>query len=137
VNCFRFFPQRGYLLWGARIATTDTDFTYVNLRRYMNYLKQSIDEGTQYLVFEDNGPATWAATQQQVYDFLYSEFIAGRLFGSSVSQAFFVRCDRTTMTANDIANGRLICLIGVALLRPAEFVIFRIGQLTVNSTSSS
>ncbi len=136
VNCFRYFPQRGYLLWGARIATTDTDFTYVNLRRYLNYLKQSIDEGTQYLVFEDNGPVTWAATQQQVYDFLYSEFLAGRLFGTSPSQAFFVRCDQTTMTANDIANGRLVCLIGVALLRPAEFVIFRIGQLTANSGAS-
>jgi uncharacterized protein len=135
VNCFRFFPQRGYLLWGARMATTDTDFTYVNLRRYTNYLKYSIDLGTQYVVFENNGPALWRATQQLVYDFLYSEFLNGRLFGTTPAQAFYVRCDQTTMTANDIANGRLVCLIGVALLRPAEFVIFRIGQFTATSGS--
>jgi hypothetical protein len=137
VNCFRYFVGRGYLLWGARMATTDTDFTYVNLRRYMNYLKYSIDLGTQYVVFENNGPDTWRATQQLVYDFLYNEFLNGRLFGTAPAQAFFVRCDQTTMTANDIANGRMVTLIGVALLRPAEFVIFRIGQLTANSSSAS
>jgi phage tail sheath protein FI len=135
VNCFRYFPQRGYLLWGARTATSDTEWQYVNLRRYMNYLKQSIDEGTQYVVFENNGPDTWAATQQIVSDFLYNEFVSGHLMGSTKAQAFFVRCDQTTMTQNDIENGRLICVIGVALLRPAEFVIFRIGQFTASSTS--
>jgi hypothetical protein len=135
VNCFRYFPGRGYLLWGARTATSDTSLMYVNLRRYLNYLKRSIDIGTQYIVFENNGPDTWASTQQIVSDFLYSEFINGRLFGTTRAQAFFVRCDQTTMTANDITNGRLVCLIGVALLRPAEFVIFRIGQLTANAGS--
>jgi uncharacterized protein len=86
-------------------------------------------------VFENNGPDTWANTQQIVSDFLYNEFINGRLFGTTKAQAFFVRCDQTTMTANDIANGRLVCLIGVALLRPAEFVIFRIGQFTATAGS--
>jgi uncharacterized protein len=136
VNCFRYFPGRGYLLWGARTATSDTEWQYVNLRRYMNYLKESIDLGTQYVVFENNGPDTWAATQQIVSDFLYNEFLNGRLFGTTKDQAFFVRCDSTTMTQNDIANGRLVCLIGVALLRPAEFVIFRIGQFTASSNQS-
>jgi len=137
VNCFRYFPGHGYLLWGARTATSDTEWQYVNLRRYMNYLKHSIDAGTQYVVFENNGPDTWANTQQIVSDFLYNEFLNGRLFGTTKAQAFFVRCDQTTMTNNDIANGRLVCLIGVALLRPAEFVIFRIGQFTASNSSGS
>jgi uncharacterized protein len=137
VNCFRYFPNRGYLLWGARTATSDTEWQYVNLRRYMNYLKQSIDQGTQYVVFENNGPDTWANVQQIVSDFLYNEFVNGRLFGTTKAQAFFVRCDQTTMTQNDIDNGRLVCLIGVALLRPAEFVIFRIGQFTASSGNGS
>ena len=136
VNCFRYFVGRGYLLWGARTATSDTEWQYVNLRRYMNYLKYSIDLGTQYVVFENNGPDTWANTQQLVSDFLYNEFLNGRLMGTTKDQAFFVRCDQTTMTNNDIANGRLVCLIGVALLRPAEFVIFRIGQFTASSNGS-
>jgi phage tail sheath protein FI len=137
VNCFRYFPNRGYLLWGARTATSDTEWQYVNLRRYMNYLKASIDAGTQYVVFENNGQQTWASVQQIVTDFLYNEFVNGALFGSTQAQAFFVRCDQTTMTQNDIDNGRLVCLIGVALLRPAEFVIFRIGQFTASSSSAS
>jgi phage tail sheath protein FI len=136
VNCFRYFPQRGYLLWGARTATSDTSMQYVSLRRYMNYLKQSIDLGTQYVVFETNGPDTWATTQQIVSDFLSDEFANGRLFGATKAQAFFVRCDQTTMTQNEINSGMLVCLIGVALLRPAEFVIFRIGQFTVSANGS-
>ena len=133
VNCFRYFPQRGYLLWGARTATSDTSMQYVNLRRYLNYLKQSIDQGTQYVVFETNGQDTWNNTQQIVTDFLSNEFANGRLFGATKAQAFFVRCDQTTMTQNEINSGMLICLIGVALLRPAEFVIFRIGQFTASA----
>ena len=136
INCFRFFPGRGYRLWGARTATSDTEWQYVNLRRYMNYLKQSIDEGTQGLVFESNGPDLWASTAQLVTDFLSNEFANGRLLGTTQAQAFFVRCDKTTMTQNDRDNGRLVCLIGVSLLRPAEFVIFRIGQFTANSSQS-
>jgi phage tail sheath protein FI len=137
VNCFRYFPGRGYRLWGARTATSDTAWQYVNLRRYMNYLKRSIDVGTQYVVFETNGPDTWNNTQQIVSDFLYNEFVNGRLFGTTKAQAFFVRCDQTTMTQVEINSGMLVCLIGVALLRPAEFVIFRIGQFTATSTNGS
>jgi phage tail sheath protein FI len=133
VNCFRFFEGRGYRLWGARTATSDTEWMYVNLRRYMNYLKHSINNGTQSVVFENNGPALWASTTQLITDFLSNEFRNGRLFGTTEAQAFFVRCDLTTMTQNDLDNGRLVCLIGVALLRPAEFVIFRIGQFTASS----
>ena len=136
VNCFRFFEGRGYRLWGARTATSDTEWQYLNLRRYMNYLKRSIDEGTQSLVFESNGPDLWASTAQMVTDFLTNEFANKRLLGATKAQAFFVRCDATTMTQNDLDNGRLVCLIGVSLLRPAEFVIFRIGQFTASSNQS-
>ncbi|HEY1902788.1 MAG TPA: phage tail sheath subtilisin-like domain-containing protein [Terracidiphilus sp.] len=136
INCFRFFDGRGYRLWGARTVTSDAEWQYVNLRRYMNYLKQSIDEGTQSLVFESNGPDLWASTTQLVTDFLNNEFANGRLLGTTPAQAFFVRCDLTTMTQNDLDNGRLVCLIGVSLLRPAEFVIFRIGQFTASSSQS-
>jgi phage tail sheath protein FI len=133
VNAFRFFEGRGYRLWGARTATSDAEWKYVNLRRYVNYLKHSIDNGTQFVVFQNNGPDLWNKTQQLITDFLVNEFQNGRLFGLTRQQAFFVRCDLTTMTQNDIDNGRLVCLIGVALLRPAEFVIFRIGQFTASA----
>jgi phage tail sheath protein FI len=136
VNCFRFFEGRGYRLWGARTVTSQAIWQYVNLRRYMNYLKQSIDQGTQDLVFQSNGPDLWASTQQRVSDFLSNEFANRRLLGATKTQAFFVRCDLTTMTQNDLDNGRLVCLIGVSLLRPAEFVIFRIGQFTASSSNS-
>jgi uncharacterized protein len=136
VNCFRYFEGRGNRLWGARLATSDTEWPYVNLRRYMNYLKQSIDQGTQSLVFESNGPDLWASTAQMVTDFLSNEYANRRLLGATKAQAFFVRCDLTTMTQNDLDNGRLVCLIGVSLLRPAEFVIFRIGQFTASSTQT-
>jgi phage tail sheath protein FI len=133
VNCFRYFEGRGYRLWGARTATSDTEWMYVNLRRYMCYLEQSIDIGTQSVVFESNGPDLWASVTQLITDFLSNEFANGRLLGTTKAQAFFVRCDQTTMTQNDLDNGRLVCLIGVSLLRPAEFVIFRISQFTANS----
>jgi phage tail sheath protein FI len=128
VNAFRFFEGRGHRLWGARTATSDGEWKYVNLRRYFNYLEHSIDRGTQVFVFENNGERLWENVRATVYDFLLNEWKSGRLMGLKPEEAFFVKCDRTTMTQNDLDNGRLICLIGVAPLRPAEFVIFRIGQ---------
>ena len=131
VNCLRFFEGRGYRVWGARTATSDGEWKYVNLRRYFAYLERSIDKGTQVFVFESNGDRLWANVSATISSFLLNEWKSGRLFGLTPEEAFFVRCDRTTMTQNDIDNGRLICLIGVAPLRPAEFVIFRIGQKLV------
>lgn len=133
VNCFRFLEGRGYRLWGARTATSDGEWKYVNLRRYFAYMERSIEKGTQVYVFESNGERLWANVQRTVSDFLYNEWSSGRLMGLTPDEAFFVRCDRSTMTQNDIDNGRLICLIGVAPLRPAEFVIFRIGQKLISS----
>jgi Bacteriophage tail sheath protein len=135
INCFRFFEGRGFRLWGARTISSDPEWKYVNLRRYFAYLERSIDKGTQWAVFEPNGYALWANVRRTIEDFLLNEFQMGALLGEKPEQAYFVKCDRSTMTQNDLDNGRLIALIGVAALRPAEFVIFRIGQWTADRKS--
>jgi len=132
INCFRFFEGRGFRLWGARTISSDPEWKYVNVRRYFAYLERSIDKGTQWAVFEPNGEALWANVRRTIEDFLLNEWQSGALLGDRPEKAFFVRCDRSTMTQNDLDNGRLICLIGVAPLKPAEFVIFRIGQWTAD-----
>lgn len=133
INCLRFVNGRGYRVWGARLAASDPEWKYVSDRRYFNYLEASIDRGTQWAVFEPNGEALWANVRQTISDFLYAEWRNGTMLGTTPEQAFFVRCDRSTMTQNDLDNGRLICLIGVAIVKPAEFVIFRIGQKTADA----
>lgn len=133
INCLRYFEGRGFRVWGARTASSDPEWKYLNVRRYFAYLERSIDKGTQWAVFEPNGEALWANVRSTVEDFLFNEFQNNRLLGSKPSEAYFVRCDRSTMTQNDLDNGRLVCLVGVAPLRPAEFVIFRIGQKTADS----
>src|SRR5215831_6865339 len=133
INCFRFFEGRGFRLWGARTISSDPEWKYVNLRRYFAYLEHSIDKGTQWAVFEPNGELLWGNVRRTIEDFLLNEWQNGALLGDKPERAFFVRCDRSTMSQNDLDNGRLVCLIGVAPLRPAEFVIFRIGQWTGSS----
>ena len=133
VNCLRYLSGRGYRVWGARLASSDPEWKYVSDRRYFNYLEASIDRGTQWAVFEPNGERLWANVRQTISDYLYNEWRGGALLGTTTEEAFFVRCDRTTMTQNDLDNGRLICLIGVAIIKPAEFVIFRIGQKTADA----
>jgi hypothetical protein len=133
INCIRALPNRGIRVWGARTLSSDPEWKYVNIRRYFLYLEASIDRGTQWAVFEPNGERLWANVRATVSDFLFNEWVNGALLGTKPEQAFFVRCDRSTMTQNDLDNGRLICLIGVAAIKPAEFVIFRIGQKTADS----
>jgi len=135
INCLRFFEGRGYRVWGARTASSDPEWKYLNVRRYFHFLERSVEMGTQWAVFENNGPVLWANVRSTVEDFLYNEFRNNRLFGSKPAEAYFVRCDRTTMTQNDIDNGRLVCVVGVSPLRPAEFVIFRIGQKTADAAA--
>jgi phage tail sheath protein FI len=133
VNCLRLLSGRGYRVWGARLASSDPEWKYVSDRRYFNYLEASIDRGTQWAVFEPNGERLWANVRQTISDFLYNEWRNGALLGTTTEEAYFVRCDRSTMTQNDLDNGRLVCLIGVAIIKPAEFVIFRIGQKTADA----
>jgi hypothetical protein len=117
-----------------RFETSDPEWKYVNVRRYLIYLEHSIDQGTQWTVFEPNDESLWSAVRRSVTNFLYAEWQDGALKGDRPEEAFFVTVDRTTMTQNDIDNGRLVIAIGVAPVRPAEFVIFRIGQWTAVTT---
>ncbi len=135
INCFRFFEGRGFRLWGARTISSDPEWKYISVRRYFAYLEHSIDKGTQWAVFENNSEALWANVRQTIADFLVNEWRNGALMGTKPEEAFFVRCDRSTMTQNDLDNGRLVCKIGVAVVKPAEFVIFRIGQFTADRKS--
>jgi hypothetical protein len=129
INCIRSFPGRGIRVWGARTTTSDPSWKYVNVRRLFIFLEESIDEATQWVVFEPNNQELWARVRQSVSNFLTTVWRTGALMGSTPDEAFFVKCDRTTMSQDDIDNGRLIIEIGVAVTKPAEFVIFRISQV--------
>ncbi len=132
VNAIRRFPSRGIRVWGARTLSSDNLWKYVPVRRLFIFLERSIAEGTQWAVFEPNGDRLWARVRETVRLFLRAQWVAGALSGSTEQEAFFVRCDRTTMTEDDILNGRLICEIGIAPVRPAEFVVFRVFQHTAD-----
>jgi phage tail sheath protein FI len=106
------------------------DFQYVPVRRYLASLETSLAQGTQWAVFENNGEQLWTRVRSSVTDFLMNEWQSGKLKGSKAEDAFFVRCDNSTMTQNDIDNGRLVVVIGVAPVKPAEFIVFQIGQWT-------
>ena len=129
INAIRFFSGRGIVVWGARTISSDPEWMYVNVRRLFIYLEHSIDRGTQWAVFEPNNEALWLRIRLTIESFLYDVWRTGALMGTKPQEAYFVRCDRTTMSQGDLDNGRLVCLIGVAPTKPAEFVIFRIGQM--------
>ena len=133
INSLRFFPDRGNRVWGARTLSSDPEWLYVNVRRLFIYLEHSIDKSTQWVVFEPNNEALWRNVTRTIKDFLEVQWRNGALLGETPDQAYFVLCDRSTMSQNDLDNGRLICLIGVAPVKPAEFVIFRIGQWTADA----
>lgn len=135
INCLRSFFGRGNRVWGARTISSDPEWIYVNVRRYFNYVENSIDRSTQWAVFEPNGPALWSNITDTISSFLFAEWRSGALLGATPEEAYFVRCDRSTMTQADLDNGRLICEIGIAAIKPAEFVIFRIGQKTADATN--
>jgi phage tail sheath protein FI len=134
VNVIRGFPGRGIRVWGARTLTSDALWKYVNVRRLFIFLERSIYEGTEWVVFEPNDPRLWARVTDTIREFLRAQWRAGALLGRTEDQAFFIICNETVMTQDDIVNGRLICEIGVAPVRPAEFVIFRISQHTAQAS---
>jgi len=127
VNCFRDFRAagRGIRLWGARTMSSDREWKYVNVRRLLIFVEKSIEERTKWVVFEPNHEQTWANLTLSITAFLILLWRNRAVQGVTQDEAFFVKCDRTTMTQNDIDNGRLICDIGIAPVKPAEFVIFR------------
>jgi phage tail sheath protein FI len=134
INCLRFFEGRGYRVWGARTISSDPEWTYLNVRRLFIFMEHSIDNGTQWAVFEPNNETLWLKIRLTIESFLYDVWRTGALMGTKPEEAYFVRCDRTTMSQGDLDNGRLVCLIGVAPTKPAEFVIFRIGQWTADAS---
>lgn len=133
VNVVRSFPGRGIRLWGARTLSSNGLWKYVSVRRLFIFLERSIYEGTQWVVFEPNDDKLWARVTDTIRLFLRTQWRLGALLGRTEQEAFFITCDRTTMTQDDILNGRLICEIGIAPVRPAEFVIFRVFQHTAEA----
>ena len=135
VNCIRDFrgAGRGIRLWGARTMSGDLDWKYVNVRRLLIFVERSIVRGTRWVAFEPNDAPVWGEVRRVIGDFLLGQWRNGALVGRTPDDAFFVRCDRTTMTQDDLDNGRLVCLVGVAPVRPAEFIILRIGWKTAGA----
>jgi uncharacterized protein len=119
-------------VWGARTRAdaANSEFRYISTRRFFNFLRESIDQGTQFVVFEPNSPALWQRITRSVSDFLLTQWQAGALFGETPQQAFFVKCDAETNPPNVRELGQVVTEIGVAIVKPAEFVIFRIQQTT-------
>jgi phage tail sheath protein FI len=132
INCFRVISGQGVVLLGARTTSADPEWKYVNVRRYFTFLEHSIERGLQWAVFEPNRDTLWSNVRRTVEDFLSAQWRSGALIGNTPEQAYWVRCDRSTMTQQDLDNGRLICLIGVAPVKPAEFVNLRIGLWTAD-----
>lgn len=127
VNVIR--PFNGVIkVWGARTMATDPEWTYVSTRRLFNFLRESIDEGTQWVVFEPNSPDLWAKIRRNINAFLLNVWSSGALFGNTAEEAFFVRCDETTNPPEVRDLGQVVTEIGVSVVKPAEFVIFRISQ---------
>jgi phage tail sheath protein FI len=130
INCLRSFPGRGIRVWGARTLSSDPAWRYLNVRRLFNYVEESILEGTQWVVFEPNDMALWERVKRTINAFLVRTWRDGALFGATPGEAFFVKCDGENNTAETIDAGQLIIDIGIAPVKPAEFVIFRIAQFS-------
>jgi phage tail sheath protein FI len=130
INCVRAFPGRGIRVWGARTLSSDPAWRYLNVRRLFNYLEASILNGTQWVVFEPNDNALWARIRRTIAAFLVNEWRKGALFGLTPDEAFFVKCDAETNPAEGIDAGQVLCEVGVAPVKPAEFVIFRLSQFS-------
>ena len=133
INCIRSFPGRGIRVWGARTLASDPAWRYLNVRRYFNYLEESILVGTQWVVFEPNDEALWARIRRNISAFLVNEWRNGALFGSRPEEAYYVKCDAETNTPESVDLGRVVCEIGIAPVKPAEFVVFRLAQFSGGS----
>lgn len=133
INVIRKFTGKGILVWGARTLSHDTSWKYINVKRLLIFLEKSINKGIKWVKLEPNNENLWDRVRSLITQFLTIVWRNGAFMGKISQEAFFVKCDRTTMTQNDIDNGKLIVMIGVAPLKPAEFIIFRISQWTANT----
>lgn len=130
LNCIRSFPGRGIRVWGARTLSSDPEWRYLNVRRLFNYISDSIMQGTQWAVFEPNDEHLWIQLQIAVSNFLTISWRGGALFGGTPDQAFYVKCDKETNPPELIEAGQVVTEIGIAPVKPAEFVVFHISQYT-------
>jgi phage tail sheath protein FI len=130
INCIRAFPGRGIRIWGARTLSSDPEWRYVNVRRLFNFISESIMIGTQWSVFEPNDERLWGKLATNVGSFLSRVHRAGALSGASPAQAFYVKCDAETNPPEIVEAGQVVCEVGIAPVKPAEFVIFRLSQFT-------
>jgi Bacteriophage tail sheath protein len=129
VNCIRSFGANGIRIWGARtLASTDQSWRYINVRRLFNFVEESIRQGTQWVVFEPNDADLWARVRRDVGAFLTGTWRDGMLFGNSPAQAFYVKCDEELNPPDVRDRGQLVIEVGLAPVKPAEFVIFRVSQ---------
>jgi phage tail sheath protein FI len=129
VNCIRSFGSYGTKIWGARtLAKTDPSWRYVNVRRLFNFVEESIRRGTQWAVFEPNDFDLWQRVKRNITSFLRGLWMQGALVGSTAEQAFYVMCDASNNPPSSVDEGRLVVDVGIAPVKPAEFVIFRISQ---------
>lgn len=133
VNLIRSFPGQGIRVWGARTVSSNSLWRYINVRRLFIFVEETIKANTNWVVFEPNDELLWVRVKRTIEVFLTNLWRGGALAGASAGEAFFVDVGPNTMTQDDIDNGRLICVIGVAPVKPAEFVIFRITQKTSDS----
>jgi phage tail sheath protein FI len=136
VNCIRSFPGRGIRVWGARTISSDPEWRYLNVRRLFNFVEESVLEGTQWVVFEPNDQRLWDSVRRTISAFLRRVWRDGALFGATPQEAFFVKCDAENNTQDTIDVGQLIVDIGIAPVKPAEFVIFRISQFAGGASLS-
>jgi phage tail sheath protein FI len=135
INVLRAFPGRGIRVWGARTLSSDPSWRYINVRRLFNYVEGSILQGTQWVVFEPNDPQLWGRMIRTINSFLYRVWADGALFGNNQSQAFYVKCDDETNPSETIEAGQVVCEIGIAPVKPAEFVVFRLAQLPTGTSA--
>jgi phage tail sheath protein FI len=130
INCIRSFPGRGIRVWGARTISSDPSWRYLNVRRLFNYIEESILEGTQWVVFEPNDLDLWQRIKRTINAFLLGVWRDGALFGATPEQAFYVKCDEETNPPDVVDRGQVVCEIGIAPVKPAEFVVFRLAQFS-------
>jgi len=130
INCIRAFAGRGIRVWGARTLSSDPAWRYLNVRRLFNFLEETILNGTNWVVFEPNDQALWAKIRRTIAAFLIMQWRSGALFGATPDEAFYVKCDSETNPAEGIDAGEVVCEIGVAPVKPAEFVVFRLAQFS-------
>ena len=133
INCIRHMGDRGIRVWGARTISSDASWRYINVRRLFLMIEQSIEIGTQWVVFEPNDETLWKRVSRNITSFLLRIYNSGALMGKTPEEAFYVKCDSETNPPEVVDAGQMVCEIGIAPVKPAEFVIFRIGQMAGQS----